>query len=88
MTGRVRVGNERRLAFVVLAAAFGIMPISVSALIGVGLMIALDCLSWRDAGNALSTQVIMIIVTSLALGKALMGTGLMLAASSRTCPYR
>jgi len=64
------------MAFVVLAAAFGIMPISVSALIGVGLMIALDCLTWRDAGTALSTQVIMIIVTSLALGKALMGTGM------------
>ena len=39
-------------------------------------MIALDCLKWRDAGGALSTQVIMIIVTSLALGKALMGTGM------------
>ena len=64
------------MAFVILAAAFGIMPISVSALIGVGLMIAMDCLSWRDAGGALSTQVIMIIVTSLALGKALMGTGM------------
>ena len=64
------------MAFVVLAAAFGIMPISVSALIGVGLMLALDCLTWRDASNALSTQVIMIIVTSLALGKALMGTGM------------
>lgn len=61
---------------VVAAAALGIMPISVSALIGVGLMIALGCLTWRDAGSALSTQVIMIIVTSLALGKALMGTGM------------
>lgn len=64
------------MGFVVAAAATGLMPISVSALIGVGLMIALDCLNWRDAGNALSTQVIMIIVTSLALGKALMGTGM------------
>jgi di/tricarboxylate transporter len=64
------------MGFVVLAAALGIMPISVSALIGVGLMLALDCLTWRDASNALSTQVIMIIVTSLALGKALMGTGM------------
>lgn len=64
------------MAFVVLAAAFGIMPISVSALIGVGLMIALDCLNWRDAGGALSTQVVLIIVTSLALGRALMGTGM------------
>lgn len=64
------------MAFVILAAAFGIMPIAVSALIGVGLMIALGCLTWRDAGDALSTQVIMIIVTSLALGKALLGTGM------------
>ena len=64
------------MAFVVLAAAFGIMPISVSAMIGVGLMIAMGCLSWRDAAYALSTPVIMIIVTSLALGKALMSTGM------------
>jgi di/tricarboxylate transporter len=64
------------MGFVVLAAALGLMPISVSALIGVGLVILLDCLSWRDAAGALSTPVIMIIVTSLALGKALMGTGM------------
>lgn len=64
------------MGLVVAAAAFGIMPIAVSALIGVGMMIALGCLTWRDAASALSTPVIMIIVTSLALGKALMGTGM------------
>ena len=64
------------MAFVVLAAAVGIMPISVSAMIGVGLMMLMGCLSWRDAADALSTPVIMIIVTSLALGKALLGTGM------------
>jgi di/tricarboxylate transporter len=64
------------MAFVVLAAAFGLMPISVSAVIGVGLMFLTGCLSWRDAANALSTPVIMIVVTSLALGKALLGTGM------------
>lgn len=64
------------MAFVVLAAALGILPISVSALVGLGLMIATGCLNWRDAANALSTPVVMIIVTSLALGKALMGTGM------------
>ena len=61
------------MAFVVLAAALGIMPISVSALVGLGLMIATGCLGWRDAVNALSIPVIMIIVAALALGKALMG---------------
>ena len=64
------------LAFVVLAAASGVMPISISALIGVGLMLALGCLTWRDAARSLPTPVIMIIVTSLALGKALVGTGM------------
>ncbi len=64
------------MALVVLAAATGFMPISVSAMIGVGLTLALGCLNWRDAATALSTPVIMIIVTSLALGKALMGTGM------------
>ena len=64
------------MAFVVAAAALGILPISVSAVIGLGLMIATGCLSWRDAGSALSIPVVMIIVTALALGKALMGTGM------------
>lgn len=64
------------MGLVVLAAAVGLMPIAVSALIGVGFMLALGCLTWRDAVNALSTPVIMIIVASLALGKALMGTGM------------
>jgi di/tricarboxylate transporter len=61
---------------VVLAAALGIMPISVSALVGLGLMIVTGCLGWRDAATALSIPVVMIIVTALALGKALMGTGM------------
>ena len=64
------------LAFVVLAAASGVMPISISALIGVGLMLALGCLTWRDAARSLPIPVIMIIVTSLALGKALVATGM------------
>ena len=64
------------MAFVVLAAALGILPISVSALVGLGLMIVTGCLGWRDAVTALSIPVVMIIVTALALGKALMGTGM------------
>ena len=61
---------------VVFAAAIGAMPISVSALVGLGLMIVTGCLPWRDAANALSIPVVMIIVTALALGKALLGTGM------------
>jgi len=64
------------MGFVVLAAALGIMPISVSALVGLGVMIASGCLSWRDAAASLSIPVVMIIVTALALGKALLGTGM------------
>lgn len=64
------------MGLVVLAAALGLMPIAVSAVIGVGAMLALGCLSWRDASASLSVQVIMIIVASLALGRALMVTGM------------
>jgi len=64
------------MGFVVAAAALGIMPISVSAIVGLGLMIATGCLTWRDAATALSIPVVMIIVAALALGKALLGTGM------------
>jgi di/tricarboxylate transporter len=64
------------MGLVVLAAATGVMPISVAALVGLGLMIVTGCLGWRDAASALSIPVVMIIVTALALGTALRGTGM------------
>ena len=63
------------MLLVVGFAAFGLAPISVCALAGMGLMLVTRCLSWRDASDALSTQVIMIVAVSLALGHALVGTG-------------
>jgi len=60
---------------IVVTAAFGVMPIAVSAVCGVFLMIVTQCIRWRDAARALSTQVIMIVVASLALGAALLKTG-------------
>ena len=64
------------MAFVILAAALGFMPISVSAIIGVGMMLMFRCLTWRDAFGSLSARIIMIVVVSLALGKALVITGM------------
>jgi di/tricarboxylate transporter len=63
------------MVFVVIAAAFGILPISISALLGVGALLATRCLSWEDIAKSLSAQVIMIVVASLALGIALTDTG-------------
>lgn len=60
---------------VVFFAALNILPISVSALTGAGIILVTRCLSWRDVTKALNVQVIMIIVVSLALGKALIDTG-------------
>ncbi|NBC22195.1 MAG: SLC13 family permease [Gammaproteobacteria bacterium] len=64
------------MAFVVLSAALGLLPISVSALAGVALMLASNCLNWREVADALSRPVILIIVASLGLGGALMQTGM------------
>ena len=63
------------MVLVVALPAFGILPIEASSLLGVIAMIGTRCLKWRDATNALSAQVILIIVASLALGSALMKTG-------------
>jgi len=63
------------LLAVVLSSALGIVPIEISALCGVLLLLLTKCLSWDDVSSALSTQVILIVVASLALGDALMKTG-------------
>jgi di/tricarboxylate transporter len=63
------------MVMVVALAALGILPIASSALLGALALIATRCLRWRDAVNALSAQIILIIVASLALGSALMKTG-------------
>jgi di/tricarboxylate transporter len=64
------------LFMVIGAAASGLLPISIAALIGVGAMIGLGCLSWREVGRSLPSSVIMLIVASLAMGKALVATGM------------
>jgi di/tricarboxylate transporter len=63
------------MAAVVVVAAVGVLPIAISAVCGVLAMILTRCLDWREAAQALSTPVIMIVVTSLALGVALVKTG-------------
>lgn len=63
------------MAAIILVAALGIMPIAISAVCGVLAMLLTRCLSWHDAAQALSTQVILIVVASLALGVALLATG-------------
>jgi di/tricarboxylate transporter len=60
---------------IILTAAFGLLPIAVSATLGALLMILTGCLNWRDASRALSVQVILIVVASLALGTAMLRTG-------------
>ena len=63
------------LIAVVGLAAFGVLPIEVSAVAGVLTLLLTGCLTWKDATNALSVQVILIVVASLALGLALSATG-------------
>ena len=39
------------------------------------MMLLTNCINWKDASNALNTQVVLIVVASLALGQALLKTG-------------
>jgi len=60
---------------IVLTAAIGVLPIAISAVCGVLLMIICSCLTWREATQALSAPIILIVVASLAIGSALVKTG-------------
>jgi di/tricarboxylate transporter len=63
------------MAGIIVVAALGLVPIAISAVCGVLLMLITRCMTWRDASMALSTQVILIVAASLALGSAMMETG-------------
>jgi di/tricarboxylate transporter len=82
LDGGVKLPSTRKapmalaiMIVVVALAAFRIVPIEASALLGCLTLIITGCLSWKEAMNALSTRVILIIVASLAMGSALMKTG-------------
>lgn len=63
------------MAAVVVTAVTKILPISISALLGALAMLLSRSLNWQDVGSALSTKVIMLVASSLALGAALTRTG-------------
>lgn len=60
---------------VIAVAAFGLLPIMVSALIGVVLCVATRCIRWQQVRAAIDSNLVLMIVASLALGEALMQTG-------------
>lgn len=60
---------------VIAVAAAGLLPIMVSALLGVVLCIATRCIRWNQVRSAIDANLVLMIVAALALGEALMGTG-------------
>lgn len=63
------------MAGVVVSNATGLVPISIGALIGIAAMLVTRCLRWRHITEALNINLIMVIVSSLSLGHALVETG-------------
>lgn len=62
-------------AGVVGLAALNIVPIVVASFIGAGSMIMTGCLNLRQAKRSIDSQIIFIVVASLAMGTALQATG-------------
>lgn len=60
---------------VIGVAALGIVPIAISSICGILVLLASKCLDWSEISEALSSQVVLIVVASLALGSAMMQTG-------------
>jgi len=64
------------MACVVAMAATKLLPMVLAAALGVAFMLLTGCLRWQEATDALASNVIMIVVASLALGEALTATGI------------
>ncbi len=60
---------------VVLSATFGIADIMVCSLTGVLLMTLTHCLTLKDAYRSLESEVLLLIISTLALGLAMQKTG-------------
>ena len=63
------------MALVIFLAATKLLPMVLAAASGVALLMLTGCLRWQEATDALASNVIMIVVASLALGEALEVTG-------------
>ena len=60
---------------VIAVAAFKWLPIHVAAFAGVVAMLVTRCVRLDGMGRALSLQVVLLVVSSIALGRALVATG-------------
>lgn len=63
------------MALVIGAAATKILPIHVAAFIGMIAMLFKGCIKLHGVGRALSLEVVLLVVSSIALGQALVATG-------------
>jgi di/tricarboxylate transporter len=70
------------MAGVVAMAATGVLPMVLASAVGVAAMLLTGCLGWREATDALSSKIVMIVVASLALGEALTVTGMISGAGT------
>jgi len=60
---------------VVVTAAMNVLPISLAAVLGVLALLLTGCLKFDGLGRGISAEVVLIVVSSLALGRALTVTG-------------
>jgi di/tricarboxylate transporter len=63
------------MASAVALAAFKVLPIAISSLLGVLALIATGCLKFEGLGRGISADVVLVVVASIALGRALTLTG-------------
>ena len=63
------------MAGVIALAAFKVLPIHIAALLGVAILLWRGGLLFEHVGRALSLEVVLMVVASLALGQCLVGSG-------------
>jgi len=63
------------MATVLILAALKLLPIHVSAFLGVMAMLVTGCVRFDGIGRALSLEVVLLVASSVALGRSFVATG-------------
>jgi di/tricarboxylate transporter len=63
------------LASIILIASLGILPISITAIVGVSILLLTGCLKAREAYQAIEWNILILIYGMLALGITMQSTG-------------